>query len=44
VRAEEDGKSEGYFVMKWIRIEQKQQNHPTRKRADFHLVFRHKRT
>jgi hypothetical protein len=44
VRVEDDGGSEGHLVMRWIGVTPRRgQHHPTRKRADFHQVFRHKR-
>jgi len=39
-QVEDDGKSEGHPVMGWIGIERAQQ-YPTRKRANFHRVFRY---
>jgi hypothetical protein len=42
VREWEDGKSEGHPVVGWIGVEL-WQHHPTRKRADVHLVFHHQR-
>ena len=44
VRAWEDGRSEGHSVMEWIGVAPQGQHHATRKRADVHLVFHHKRT
>ena len=41
LRIEEDGESERSFVMKEIRGCAIRQHHPTRKRADFRLVFHH---
>ena len=41
-RVEEEGEREGRPVMGRIGVERKQY-HPTRKRADFPLVFRHER-
>jgi hypothetical protein len=41
VRVEEDGKSKGCSVMGQIRMALGSQDHPTRKRADFRLVFHH---
>jgi hypothetical protein len=38
-RVKEEGESEGHAVMAWIGVA----SHPTRKRADFPLVFRHER-
>ena len=43
LRVEDEGESEGHSVTEWIGIEENQ-HHPTRKRADFPLVFDHGRT
>lgn len=43
MRVEESGGSEGLSVMEWIGIERKR-HYPTRKRADFRMVFLYKRT
>jgi hypothetical protein len=42
LRVQEEGKSERRLVMRWIRVAHSQ-HHPTRKRADFPLVFQHER-
>jgi hypothetical protein len=42
LRVQEEGKSKRRLVMRWIRVA-RQQHHPTRKRADFPLVFQHER-
>ena len=44
MRAKEDGISESRSVIERIGITSEQQHYPTRKRADFHQVLRHKRT
>jgi hypothetical protein len=41
---EDDGESEGRLVIGRIGVEPPvRQHHPTRKRADFHLVLRHEK-
>ena len=47
LRVREDGESESRSVMGRIGVEEQKksvQHHPTRKRADFHLVFHHEIT
>jgi len=44
LRVEEDGASEGRAVIVRIGVALNEEHHPTRKRADFRLVFHHEST
>jgi hypothetical protein len=41
LRVEEDGASEGRAVIARLGVALSEEHHPTRKRADFRLVFHH---